>query len=92
VWLAFFKLELGDGWIKYRSLFGGVQEIQLADIKSAELMTGIRQYASPFFPPNRIEIAVRGKDGERFVVINTKVFSREALRNLRDCLQLRQDS
>ncbi|HEV7693914.1 MAG TPA: hypothetical protein VGO52_23980 [Hyphomonadaceae bacterium] len=81
-WLAAFRLEIGDSWIKYRSLFGGERTIRDSDVVSADSPRGANRFVETHLPPFRIEIVARSGTIERRTVINLKVFSRDAVSHL----------
>jgi hypothetical protein len=85
IWLAGFKLEFGDGWMRYRTLFRAY-EIRTEDISKAVYATGVAKYTKVLLPPNRVEVFLKSGGNEDPVMINTKVFSREALVTLREYL------
>jgi hypothetical protein len=91
-WVQRFRIELTDQTIRYRTLFTGTREIQLADIESAEMQFGTTKYADRFRPPMRLELVPKsGKsNGFGIVSINIKMFSRSDIQRLVEHIQSKQ--
>jgi hypothetical protein len=86
-WLFAFRLEIGNGWIRYRSLLQRSRTIRLEDIASVDSApSGVRRHSEAMLPPLRVEIFLKSRPEALPIVINLKVFSREALALLRDRL------
>jgi hypothetical protein len=88
-WVRRFRIELTDHSIKYRTLFTGTLEIQLADIESAEMQFGVTKYADRFRPPMRLELVPKSDNfnGSGIVSINLKMFSRSDIQRLVEHIQ-----
>src|SRR5262245_3908513 len=70
-WLAAFRLEISEEAITYRSLFGGVRMVTVADIQSIGAARTAPGSKSP------LQLEVRLRNGTAFTV-NVKPFPREA--------------
>jgi len=72
VWVAAFKLEVSDGLVSYRSLFGGVRRLRLDSIESADTRI---DFANSFGPIYRLTIRPTRTVESKPIVINMKVFA-----------------
>ena len=86
LWLKAYRLEFAENVLTYKSLFGGSNSIALANIQCAYSPTGVKKFTEPFLPTNRIEITMKAGIKPGRVTINTKVFSRDAVARLMQCL------
>lgn len=86
-WWRSFLLEIGDGYLKYRSLFSHPPRILLDDIESATRKVEVRSRGVR--PPNRIEIRAVSAGKKVEFDINMKAFSLSAIRHIEDVLKAR---
>jgi hypothetical protein len=78
IWIAFFRLEIGPDAISYRSFFGGSRRARLADVSAARHAFG----GAPYGPGVRVEIAMKRGVEPAKLMINAKVFTRDAIADL----------
>ena len=82
LWLLSYRLQIVNGVVTYRSLFGGKRVIPLADIRTATTATSP---TAPFGPFYRLTL-FPASPTDRPVIINMKVFSRKDLQQVFDIL------
>ena len=83
IWVHAFKLQVRDGLLFYRTLFGGTRTIPLDEIASADIKFGPD---APFGPFYRLTVHPSPGANRHPIVINMKVFSKKDLNTLFDIL------
>lgn len=86
IWIKAYKIEIEDGELRYRTLFGGTKKVLLSRIKSAKIEAGYKQYQDRFRPSIRLAIKLKDAPGVAFD-INLKVFSRAGIKQLVELLE-----
>jgi hypothetical protein len=82
VWVKRFKIECGEGRLRYTCLFGGCIEVSVRDVQSAAFELGIQRYCDRFLPPIRLVLTLKPNSKIRRLVINIKVFDRKQIDSL----------
>ena len=72
--------------LEYRSLFGGVRKIRLAEIESSAIQIGEYAYRDKFRPPIRLHIKPKRGVAQGPFDINLKVFEAGRLGELLELL------
>ena len=86
LWIRAYRLKLDQTTIAYRSLFGGHHQVSLADIAAAGSPSGPKRFSEPLLPPDRIEITMKHGTRPTHLIINAKVFSLQAIADLKQVL------
>ncbi|MBI2841428.1 MAG: hypothetical protein HYX75_24185 [Acidobacteria bacterium] len=87
-WLGYFRLTIGKDTITYRALFRGTTSIALSQIWQVKYHCR----PTPFKPTIRLEIEAQPGMGCKPILINLKVFSREARARLSELLDIKANS
>lgn len=87
-WLFSFSLALIGDRLRYRSLFGGRKELDIADIKRIEVQVGEARYRDKFRPPIRLFVKSWQASRDSSFDINMKVFDKRDMEVLLQILSL----
>ena len=79
LWLVCYKITITNDSIVYTSLFGGTRSLRFMEISAAKERIGIFHYLDRFKPFWRLEIYPSEQIGKKPIVINVKVFGRDAI-------------
>ncbi len=82
LWFESIVIEVKDGQLRYRSLFGGTKLLSMDEIKETRLEVGIQKYRDRFRPPYRLVVVPRSHVGVAPFDINLRIFSRRDIENL----------
>lgn len=75
LWVRKFRIQIGDGKIRYQSLFGGSREVLVTDIESVRREGPVGELAGRSRPPTSLVLVIRdGRGASGAVTINLKVF------------------
>lgn len=88
VWQKAFLLELRQGVLRYRRLFGGITKVALAEIERAGIEIGCFRFRDRFRPTVRLVITTKKGSSVRPFDISVRVFEREGFEQLLDVLPL----
>lgn len=79
IWAAAFEIRITDDMLRFRSLFGGIRCIRRDEIKRISVRFDLNTWGGPL----RIWVYPKNATAKPFS-INTKVFTSEAVRAVRD--------
>jgi hypothetical protein len=82
LWVSRFRIELSERSFSYTSLFTGTSSIAIKDIQSVRKAAGNSSDGGRLIPPIRIEIAPKPNTGAKKIIVNAKVFDRDAMDRL----------
>jgi len=87
-WLRFFKIELSDDGILYRTLWnlGRSKSLAFTEISKVEIKIGIFKYSDRFKPTVRLDLYPNRSVKKPPIVINMKVFAERDLKTFFDLL------
>jgi hypothetical protein len=89
IWVARFRLDYGGDAIRYRTLFGGVIDIDVRMIATAKVVTGTRTYRDRFRPRIRLELVGKPGASFRLVPVNIRIFRSDEFKRLTTFLSQR---
>jgi len=79
LWLGFYKLELSNNSITYRSLLRGTSSLAFSETDRVEIQTGHSKYSDRFRPTIRLVIKPKPFVNKPHLVVNLKVFNKSDL-------------